>query len=53
MGKDSAARIELGRSIHQMEQLMKKSVKVIFFASLGYTYICNGCMPVRAVGKPN
>ncbi len=32
MGKDSAARIELGRSFHQMgetEQLMKKSVKVI------------------------
>ncbi len=29
MAKDSAARIELGRSFHQVEQLMKKSVKVI------------------------
>ncbi len=29
IGKDSAARIELSRSFHQMEQLIKKSVKVI------------------------
>ncbi len=29
MGKDSAARIELGRSFHQMGTVNEKSVKVI------------------------
>ncbi len=36
MGKDSAARIELGRSFHQMGTVNEKVCERDFFASLGW-----------------